>query len=141
MMKIFKTASLCALLIVFSLVVGCGKTMDKDVVQPVKSMYSQEDATVLKTAVTNVRQVRSALMTFAAGSANSEYPGDTQVYDYDSLREILPSASLPQDIADLKWDPAAGINYSSDGASFTLQVRALTKKNKLITATAAGVKW
>ncbi|NOY87162.1 MAG: hypothetical protein GXP52_07680 [Deltaproteobacteria bacterium] len=141
MMKTFKTALLCILLITFSLSLGCEKTMDEDVVQPVKSMYNQKDTTMLKTAVANVRQVRSALMMYAAGSADSEYPKDTQVYDYDSLRKILASKSLPPDMADLMWDPAPGINYSSDGASFSLQVRALTKKNEIITATASSVKW
>ena len=136
-----KNTVLCGLVIGFSLVLGCGKTMDKDVVQPVKSMYNQEDAAALKTAVANVRQVRTALMTFAAGSANSEYPGISDVYDYQSLREILPSANLPQDMADLKWDPASGIDYSSDGVSFTLRVRALTKKQEAITATVSGVTW
>lgn len=140
-MKTCKNTLLCAVLIIFSLPLGCGKTMDEDVVQPVKSMYNQKDATALKTAAANVRQVRSALMIYAANSANSEYPSDTDVYDYQSLGEILPSANLPQDIAGLMWDPADGIKYSSDGVSFTFKVRALTKKSEIITATVAGVKW
>ena len=138
-MKIFRTVLLCALLIILSLPLGCEKTIEEEVIQPIESMYDQKDAAVLEAAVTNVRQVRSALMRYPVNSADNEYPKDTQVYDYDSLREILASESLPLDMADLMWDPASGINYTSDGISFSLQVRAMTKKNETITATASGV--
>lgn len=140
-MKPFKTVYLFTLLITLSLPLGCEKTIDEEVIKPVGGMYSQKDKVVLKAAVANAQQVRSALMMYAAGSVDSEYPRDTQVYDYNSLREILASESLPANMADLKWDPASGINYSSDGASFSLQVRAMTKNKELITATASGVTW
>ncbi len=138
-MKIYKTVLLCTLLTILSLPLGCEKTIEEEVIQPIESMYDQKDVAVLEAAVANVRQVRSALMRYPVNSVDNEYPRDTQLYDYDSLREILVSESLPPDMADLMWDPASGINYSSDGISFSLQVRAMTKKNELITATARGV--
>ncbi len=139
MMRKFKTVFLCSLFIILFLPLGCGKTIDEEVIQPVERMYNQKEEVVLKTAVANARQVRSALMMYASGSVDNEYPRDTEVYNYDSLREILASANLPQDMADLKWDPASGINYFSDGASFTLQVVAMTRKKEVVTATASGV--
>ncbi len=138
-MKLFKTVLLFMLLIILSLPLGCEKMIEEEVIQPVERMYDQKDAAVLEAAVANVRQVRSALMRYPVVSADNEYPKDTQVYDYDSLREILATESLPLDMADLMWDPASGIVYSSDGVSFSLQVRAMTKKSELITATARSV--
>ena len=140
-MKIFKPVFLCCLLIILTFPLGCEKTIDEEMIKPVENMYSQKDEVVLKTAIANVQQVRSALMMYAAGSVDSEYPRDTQLYDYSSLREMLASESLPANMADLKWDPVSGINYSYDGASFSLQVRAMTKNKELITATASGVTW
>lgn len=136
-----KTVFLIFLLVILSLPLGCEKTIDEEVIKPVENMYSQKDEVILKAAVANVQQVRSTLMMYAAGSADSGYPKGSQVYDYNSLREILPPESLPANMADLKWDPASGINYSSDGASFTLQVRAMTGKKEAITATESGVSW
>ena len=118
-MKIFKTVLLGTLLIILFLPLGCEKMIEEEVIQPIESMYDQKVVAVLQTAVANVRQVRSALMRYAVGSVDNEYPRDTQVYDYDSLREILASESLPPDMADLMWNPASGFNYSSDGASFS----------------------
>jgi hypothetical protein len=139
-MKIYEHILLCTLLLIFSLLLGCEKTVDEDVVQPIESMYGQKDAAAMEAAVANVQMVRSALMRYPAVSMENEYPRDTQIYDYDSLREILVSANLPTSMADLMWDPAFGINYSSDGLSFSFQVRAMTKNNAVITATERGVK-
>jgi len=140
-MKILKTALLFTMLLILSLSLGCEKTIEEEVIQPIESMYGQKDAAALEAAVANVQMIRSALMRYPVISAENEYPRDTQVYDYDSLREILVSANLPTDMADLMWDPASGINYSSDGLFFSFQVRAMTKNNEVITAAANGVKW
>ncbi len=140
-MKISKYTFLFALLIIPLLSLGCEKTIDEEIVKPIEGMHNQKDQITLKAAVANVQQVRSTLMMYAAGSANSGYSKDSQVYDYRSLRETLPPESLPVNMADLKWDPASGIEYSSDGDSFSLQVRAMTARKEAITATESGVSW
>ena len=140
-MKKFNTVLLCTLLLIFSLPLGCEKTIEEEVVQPVERIVAQKDDAILEAAVSNVRQVRSGLMRYPAVSADNEYPSDIQVFNYDTLRETLTSENLPPNMADLMWDPAFGIDYSSDGLSFTFQVRALTKNNEVITATARGVEW
>ena len=108
-MKISKYTLLLALLIIPLLSLGCEKTIDEEIVKPIEGMHNQKDQFTLKAAVANVQQVRSTLMMYAAGSADSGYPRDSQVYDYRSLRDILPPESLPANMADLKWDPASGI--------------------------------
>ena len=140
-MKILKIVLLCSLLLTLFIPLGCDKAIEEEVIKPIEGMYDQKDAAALEAAVTNVRQVRSGLMRYPAVSADNEYPSDIQVFNYDTLRETLTSENLPPNMADLMWDPAFGINYSSDGLSFTFQVRALTKKSELITATTNGVKW
>jgi len=141
LMRKLKPIFLCTLLLILSLPLGCEKTIDEEVLKPIEGMHNQKDEVVLKAAVANAQQVRGALMIYAAVSAGSGYPGDTQVYDYSSLREILSSESLPQKMADLKWDPASGFEYSSDGASFAFRIRAMTGKKETITATESGVSW
>ena len=140
-MKILKAVLLCPLLLTLPLLpLGCGNAVEEEVIKPIEHMVEQKDVAVLATAVTNVRQVRSGLMRYPAVSVDNEFPKDTQVVDYDTLREILVSENLSPDMANLMWDPAYGIRYSSDGLSFTFQVQALTRERELITATMRGVE-
>ena len=137
----YNPAFLITMFLILSLPLGCEKTIDEEIVKPIEGMHNQKDETTLKAAVANAQHVRSSLLMYAVNSADNEYPRETEVYDYGSLREILASASLPQNMADLKWNPASGIQYSSDGASFSLQVTAMTVRKEVITATESGVSW
>lgn len=118
---------------------GCEKTVDEGVVQPVKAMHDQKEAASFQAAVSNVRTVRSALMRYPALSSDNLYPSDTLITDYHSLREVFADEGLPGDMADLLWDPFYGIRYTSDGYTFTFQVKA-AGDGKLITATPNGVR-
>ena len=140
-MKVFKAAFLCTLFLILFLPLGCERTIDEEIVKPIEGMHNQKDEVTLKAAVANAQHVRSSMLMYAANSADSGYPVDTEVYDYSSLKEVLVSASLPADMADLKWNPASGIQYSSDGSSFSLQVTAMTARKETITATENGVEW
>jgi hypothetical protein len=137
--NIFRIILLCTCLVIIFLPFGCEKTVEEEAIKPVQRMVEQEDAAAREAAVSNVRQVRAALMRYPITSANNEYPHNSEVYSYDTLREALASEGLPTDIAALMWDPAFGIEYSSDGLSFSLTVMALTKKMEVITGTEKGV--
>jgi hypothetical protein len=140
-MRTFKVVLVWALFLVLFLPIACERTVEEELIKPVERMVEQRDDAVLEAAVANVRQIRSGLMRYPAVSADNEYPSDIHVFNYDTLRETLSSENLPPNMADLMWDPAFGMNYSSDGLSFTFQVRALTKESELITATTRGVEW
>jgi len=109
------------------------------VIKPVEMMVGQKSAAAVQAALSNVQTVREALMRYPAISPSNRYPGDTQIYDYGTLREVLANENLPPDMADLMWDPAYGVVYSSDGYTFTFAVRALSGERETITATPGGV--
>ena len=125
-----------AFFLVFS---ACQRTVEEEVIKPVQSMYGQKDAAAGQTAISNVRTVRAALMRYPAVSPSNQYPGDMEIYDYESLREVLADEYLPPDMGELMWDPAYGISYRSDGYTFTFEVRALDREGTVITATPSGV--
>jgi hypothetical protein len=77
------------------------------------------------------------LLRYQAISPGGEFPGDTDIFDYATLKQTLAEAGLPQDMSELMWDPAYGVVYRSDGSSFALEVRALS--GETITATEGGV--
>ena len=116
---------------------ACEKTIDEEVIKPVEMMVGQKGKAASLAAVANAQNVRSALMRYPAISPSNEYPGDMDIYDYDTLRQTLSDAGLPQNMAELMWDPAHGINYRSDGTSFNLEVKALS--GETIVATPGGV--
>jgi hypothetical protein len=124
---------------IFLLLTGCEKTMEEDVIKPIEMMVRQKSAAAAQVAVSNVNNVRAALMRYPAVSPSNEYPEDMDLYDYSTLREILADANLPADMTELMWDPAHGITYRSDGYSFTFEVRALSGDRETITATVNGV--
>ncbi|MDF1535809.1 MAG: hypothetical protein P1S46_04810 [bacterium] len=94
--KILRTTILlCAGLVMVCLPCGCERTVEEEVIRPIERMYDQKDAAALEAAVSNVRQVRAALMRYPVTSADNEYPNDAQVYSYDTLREVLAPESLP----------------------------------------------
>ena len=130
---------LLLLLSVTAMVLGCERTVEEEVVQPIESMHGQKEVASLETAVANIRTVRSALMRYPATSSENLYPDNMTVTDYDSLREVLADENLPFNIETLLWDPSFGISYISDGYTFTLEVKALSG-GKMITATPNGVK-
>ncbi|MDF1525630.1 MAG: hypothetical protein RRA15_01185 [bacterium] len=125
-----------AFFLVFS---GCEKTIEEDVIKPIEMMVGQKSAAANQVAVSNVNNVRAALMRYPALSPSNEYPGDMDLYDYSTLRAILANANLPADMTELMWDPAYGIIYRSDGSTFTFEVRALSGDRETITATVNGV--
>lgn len=135
---IFRTLVVCTGFVAMCLASGCEKTAE-EVIKPVQQMNAQREAAALETAVSNARQARAALMRYPLTSANNEYPGVSEVYSYDTLRDALSSENLPPEMEALMWDPAFGIEYSSDGLSFSLSVRALTGNMEVITATQKGV--
>ncbi|MCJ7500157.1 hypothetical protein MUP29_07860 [bacterium] len=136
--KLYLTFTLLPLsfLLVFS---GCEKTIEEDVIKPIEMMVGQKSAAAAQVAVSNVNNVRAALMRYPAVSPANEYPDDMDLYDYSTLREILADANLPADMTELMWDPAHGISYRSDGYTFTFEVRALSGDRETITATVNGV--
>jgi len=123
----------------FLVFTACEKTIDEEVIQPIEMMVGQKSAAAVQVAVSNVNNVRAALMRYPAVTPSNEYPGDMDIFDYNSLRETLAQASLPADMAELMWDPAYGIIYRSDGYTFTFQIRALSGDRETITATVNGV--
>jgi len=123
----------------FLILPSCDRTVEEEVIKPVELMYGQKNAAADQVAATNVQTVRAALMRYPATSPSGQYPGDMDIYDYGSLRETLSDANLPQNIAELMWDPAYGITYRSDGSTFTFEVRALTKDREIISATPGGI--
>jgi hypothetical protein len=123
----------------FLILPSCDRTVEEEVIKPVELMYGQKNVAADQAAATNVQTVRAALMRYPATSPSGQYPGDMDIYDYGSLRETLSDANLPQNIAELMWDPAYGITYRSDGSTFTFEVRALTKDREIISATPGGI--
>ena len=119
---------------------ACERTVEEDIIKPIEMMVGQKSAAAAEAAIANVRTVRAALMRYPAVSASNEYPGEMDIYDYRTLREILADANLPPDMSELMWDPAYGISYRSDGYTFTFEVRALSGDRETITATPNGVK-
>lgn len=119
---------------------GCRKAADEAVVEPIAQAQTLKEQAALDTALANGRTVRDALMRYPASAPDSKYPTDTEVYDYPSLRRTL-GGTLPSGMEALMWDPAVGISYRSDGYTFTLEVRALTRKGETITITEHEVTW
>jgi hypothetical protein len=118
---------------------ACERTIEEEVIKPIESMYGQKDVARALAAESNVRTVRAALMRYPATSPSNQYPGDMDIYDYGTLREVLADENLPPDMTELMWDAGFGVTYTSDGYSFTLQVKALTTGRETITATPNGV--
>jgi hypothetical protein len=118
---------------------GCEKTVEEDVIKPIEMMYGQKSVATALAAESNVRTVRAALLRYPATSPTNQYPGDMDIYDYRTLREVLVDENLPPDMTELMWDPAFGVTYRSDGYTFTFEVRALSGDSEIITATPGGV--
>jgi hypothetical protein len=118
---------------------SCQRTVEEEVIKPIESIYGQKNVVTAETAVSNVRTVRAALMRYPALSPSNEYPGEMQIFNYDSLREVLVDENLPPDMNELMWDPGFGITYRSDGYTFTFEVKALHGEGEIITATPKGV--
>ncbi len=118
---------------------GCGNSGVSSDSNPVIDAYRGKDKATLLAAATNVRAVKSALIGYRAQSADGLYPQTFDIYEFDDLRRLLPQANLPPDMTALKWDPAAGIQYDSDGTTFSFSVTALTSNRETITATPQDV--
>ena len=118
---------------------ACERTMEEDVIKPIEMMYGQKSVAAALAAETNVRTVRAALMRYPATSPTNQYPGDMDIYDYRTLREVLADENLPAEMTELMWDAGIGIKYTSDGNSFTFQVKALSGERETITATPKGI--
>lgn len=108
-------------------------------IKPIEMMYGQKSVAAALAAETNVRTVRAALMRYPATSPTNQYPGDMDIYDYRTLREVLADENLPAEMTELMWDAGIGIKYTSDGNSFTFQVKALSGERETITATPKGI--
>ena len=100
-------------------------------------MVGQKSVAAAQAALSNVQMVRAALMRYPAASPSNEFPGDMDIYDYSTLRQVLADTNLPPDMTELMWDTAHGITYRSDGYTFTFEARALS--GETITATPGGV--
>ena len=118
---------------------ACERTMEEEVIKPIEMMYGQKNVATALAAESNVRTVRAALLRYPATSPTNQYPGDMDIYDYRTLRDVLPDENLPPDMAELMWDPASGVTYRSDGYTFTFEVKALSADGGIITATPGGV--
>jgi len=140
-MKLWGSRRLFALflLVLAVLASGCERTVGEEAVGPIEGIYSRKGAASLEAAAANARMVRASLMRYPATSPDNLYPPDTAIVDYDSLREVLTDANLPADMGQLMWDPFYGIRYTSDGYTFTFEVRALSG-DKAIFATPDGVR-
>ncbi len=114
---------------------GCGDSGISSDSNPIVDAHRGKDKATLLAATTNVRAVRSALMGYLSQSADGRYPQTFDIYEFDDLRRLLPQANLPPDMTTLKWDPAGGIRYDSDGTTFSFSVTALTSNRETITAT------
>jgi hypothetical protein len=123
----------------FLLLSGCEKTMEEEVIKPIEMMVGQKSAAAAQAAIANVRTVRAALMRYPATSPTNQYPGDVDIYDYRTLREVLADENLPPDMAELMWDAGFGITYRSDGYTFTFEVRAISADGEIMTATPGGI--
>ena len=126
------------LMILIVFVPACGRTIEEEVISPLGSLVEQKTAASMETSVINVRTVRAALMRFPVNSPDNLYPDDRDVFDYESLRNTLTDENLPPDMSKLMWDPSYGVVYSSDGYTFTFEVRAFGNDG-IITATPGGV--
>ena len=118
---------------------SCQRTVEEEVIKPVEMMVEQKAAATAETAVLNVRTVRAALMRYPAVSPSNQYPGEMEIFSYDSLRGVLADENLPPDMSELMWDPAYGVTYRSDGYTFTFEVKAISADGEIITATPGGV--
>ncbi len=118
---------------------ACERTMEEEVIKPIEMMVGQKSVATALAAESNVRTVRAALMRYPATSPTNQYPGDMDIYDYRTLREVLADENLPPDMADLMWDAGFGITYRSDGYTFTFEVRAISGDGEIITATPNGI--
>ncbi len=132
---IFRGVVLMLLTAGIALSPGCGNSGQSSNSNPVVEAHRGKDKATLQAAAANVRTVKSALIGYRGQSVDGLYPRTFDVYEYDDLRRLLPQANLPPDMAALKWDPAAGIQYDSDGTTFTFSVTALTSNKETITAT------
>jgi hypothetical protein len=121
----------------FLILSGCEKTVEEDVIQPIEMMAGQKSAAASLAAESNVRIIRAALLRYPAASSTNQYPGDMDIYDYETMRELLADENLPASIGELMWEPAYGVRYHSDGYTFTFQVKALS--GETITATPEGI--
>jgi len=137
----FKQYLILSLLPFFFLLLfsGCEKAVEEEVIKPIEMMYGQKNIATAEAAISNVRTVRAALMRYPALSESNEYPGEMEMFNYDSLREVLVDENLPPDMTELMWDPSFGFTYRSDGYTFTFEVRALSGEREIITATPGGV--
>jgi len=124
-------------LLIFS---ACEKTIEEEVIKPIEAMYGQKGVAATLAAETNVRSVRAALMRYPVVSPSNQYPSEMAIFDYGSLREVLVDENLPSEMTELMWDAGFGITYTSDGHSFTFQIKALTTGGETITATPKGIK-
>ena len=102
---------------------GCEKTVEEDIIQPVEMMVGQKSKAANLAAETNVQTVRAALQRYPSTSPTNQYPGDMDISDYDTLRELLAGENLPDSMDELMWDPAYEVRYESDGYTFTFEVR------------------
>ena len=118
---------------------GCEKTVEEEVIKPIEMMYGQKNVATVLAAESNVRTVRAALLRYPTTSPTNQDPGDMDIYDYRTLRDVLPDENLPPDMAELMWDSAFGVTYRSDGYTFTFEVRALSADGEIITATPGGI--
>lgn len=116
---------------------ACEKKIEEDVIQPIEMMVGQKSTATSLAAESNVFTVRAALLRYPATSPTNQYPGDMDIYDYETLRELLVDENLPTSIGELMWDPGYGVMYQSDGHTFTFEVRALS--GETITATPEGI--
>jgi len=123
-------------LLIFS---ACEKTVEEEVIKPIEMMYGQKNVATALAAESNVRTVRAALLRYPTTSPTNQYPGDMDIYDYRTLRDVLPDENFPPDMAELMWDPAFGVTYRSDGYTFTFEVKALSADGEIITATPGGI--
>ncbi len=124
---------------IFIIIPACEKTVEEEVIKPIEMMYGQKNVATALAAESNVRTVRAALLRYPTTSPTNHYPGDMDIYDYRTLRDVLPDENLPSDMAELMWDPAFGVTYRSDGYTFTFEVRALSADGEIITATPGGI--
>jgi hypothetical protein len=123
-----------SILIIFP---ACDRTLEEEVIKPIEMMVGQKSVAAAQAALSNMQMVRAALMRYPAVSPSNEYPGEMDIYDYSTLRQVLADANLPPDMTELMWDTAHGITYRSDGYTFTFEARALS--GETLTATPGGV--
>ncbi len=130
-----RNVSLILLIAVMAIFLGCGNSGQSSNSNPVVEALRGKDKATLQAAAANVRTVKSALIGYQAQSSDGLYPRTFDIYGYDDLRKLLPQANLPLSMDALKWDPTAGIQFDSDGTTFSFSVTALTSNKETITAT------